>query len=153
MIVTEYIWGITGNSSVENWIVQGIIILIPTQLLMMSFYSFLLTIYIMPEISLKLILITIIFLAYFAAFDFIGAKVGSKYQEIHAPPEGLIEKTPARFRETKGRCPKCGESFRYSSHDFSPASTVRCLNCHNEFYLESDDLLLRKVEDSGDRTN
>jgi len=140
---SEYLWSLNCRSNIENWIVQGFLVFIPTQILLMPFTDIIISSYSLPGPLVFLAAIGV--LGYMVVFGYIGRAVAKVYTEKDSYQQTHRKPGSPMIRETRGRCPSCGESYRYSTHDFSSESTVKCFNCGHTFYLEPTEELQKKL--------
>jgi len=149
---SEYLWSLNCKSNLGNWIVQGFLVFVPTQILLIPFSSTMVLVSTFPS-GLLIIPGAFLFLGYTVIFGYIGRAVASRYLEEDSYHQTRTRPRVQLFKGTRGRCTFCGESFRYSTHDISSEGTVRCLNCGHAFHLEPTEDLLKKLhvdrEESG----
>jgi len=144
MMISEPLWSLTLKSNVESWITQGFLIVFPTQILLLAFQWVIQFISENPTITL-LIFGLVLFFVYSIIFGIIGNAAARKYIENESENHITASQKPTSLDGTRGRCPSCGESFRYLIRDISEEGTVKCLNCKNTFYIETTEELLRKL--------
>ena len=144
MIITELLWPITMRGNSENWIIQGLFIILPTQILLLLSIPILQFISTFPQI-LVLISALLVFFGYIFVFGFIGVSVARMFSDVVVDKQDKKKKDRPLINGTRGRCSFCGESYRYPMKDISVERTVRCLNCGHTFYLEPDEELLKKL--------
>jgi predicted Zn finger-like uncharacterized protein len=144
MMISESIWSITLKSSGESWISQGFLIVLPTQILLLLFQSAIQIILTNLTIT-SLVYGLILFFVYSVIFGFIGKTAAMRYIENVPDNSPTVRQEAIQFKGTRGRCPSCGESFRYSNENISDEGTVKCLNCKHIFYIEPKEELLRKL--------
>ena len=144
MMISESLWSLTLRSNVESWIAQGFLIALPTQILLLLFQYVIQLISTYPTITF-VIYGLILFFGYSVIFGFIGNIAARKYIENEPDHRTTAVQKSLSFKGTRGRCPSCGESFRYLIQDISDEGIVKCLNCKRAFYIEPTEELLRKL--------
>lgn len=144
MMISESLWSVTLMSNIESWIAQGVLIVIPTQILLIFFQVAIL--FISENLTFALLIYgLVLFFVYSMIFGIIGISAARKYTQSVLEHDISPDHTSTLFRSTRARCPSCGESFRYFAHNISEEGTVTCLNCKHTFPIETTEALLRNL--------
>jgi hypothetical protein len=147
-VITESLWSLNARSDVGNWIAQGFLIALPTQLLILQFYA--VSQILASSYSLaSMVSFTVLLAVYIMIFGFIGRSAAGRFAEMTSK-EITAKQRVEPLMGTRARCPNCGESLRYSNQDISNERTVMCHNFKQVFPIEPTQELLKKVKEMRD---
>ncbi|MFW9843823.1 MAG: hypothetical protein ACFFEV_04545, partial [Candidatus Thorarchaeota archaeon] len=146
MVISEVLWSINTLGKGESWLLQGFLILIPTQFLLVPYSNIL---YQLSQMSTyyNFVYAGILFLVYLLIFGGIGRSVASRYQEKDSrKSEHRKTSRPIEIGTTRSACTKCGSSHEYYDKNISQNGTVKCYTCGKEFPISSTTDLLSKLD-------
>jgi predicted Zn finger-like uncharacterized protein len=147
-VIAESLWSLNVRSDGANSIAQGFLITLPTQLLILPFYT--VSQILASSYSLaSMVSFTVLLAVYIMIFGFIGRSAAGRFVEMTSK-EITAKQRAQPLMGTRARCPNCGESLRYSNQDISDERTVRCHNCKQVFPIEPTQELLKKATEMRD---
>jgi hypothetical protein len=151
---TRYLWSYNCNSNWRAWMMQGLIIVVITQLLLLPFptaYAILTS----TQLWIAPLLLILFMMDYLILFGLIGKVVARGYIEPRPYRREMVnQKKPTSLVGTRARCPHCLASHKYHDGEIDENGVVNCLTCNRPFYVESISILMNKIgekEDSNSR--
>jgi hypothetical protein len=139
IVVAGIIWGLRLRSGAEVWLAQGFLVAMPTQFLLLPFNPIIDWLFVNASTIAAVYFMTLL-LGYIMVFGLIGKRAADEaIEKPSAKPK------PPSFHGTRARCPHCGKSIRYMTHDISKDHTAVCPNCRQSFSLEPVEELLSKI--------
>jgi len=135
MILADVLWSVDGRFTTNNIFYQGVKVALPSQIFLAML------VIILPYQGPFIFMVSTVL--YCIIIGILGVYVARKHSTKNTKTE--LKRTIPISIGTRGRCPTCGESFRYTSRDILDDGMVRCLSCHKPFFIESKEELMKKI--------
>jgi len=135
MILADVLWSVDGRFTTNNIFYQGVKVALPSQIFLAML------VIILPYQGPFIFMVSTVL--YCIIIGILGVYVARKHSTKNTETE--LKRTIPISIGTRGRCPTCGESFRYTSRDILDDGMVRCLSCHKPFFIESKEELMKKI--------
>ena len=136
MALAEAFWSVDSRFAANDIFYHGVNVVLPSQILLA------LLLVILPYQGPFILVISICVSCFISGV--LGVFVARK--NATKKPETELKRTvPKLSIGTRGRCPTCGESFRYTSRDTLDNGMVRCLSCHQPFIIEFNEEMEEKI--------
>lgn len=146
MVIAESVWSLNVKSNLGDWIIQGFIVVLPTQILLIPFYYMInMILSSLSNLIIAFLEFILLFFGYTFIFGYIGLKAAGMYTEGETYQRKRGKHQQETFTDTRARCTFCGESYRYPLSEISHEGIVRCLNCGRTFSIEPNEELLKKL--------
>jgi predicted Zn finger-like uncharacterized protein len=133
--LADLLWSFNTKSNKDTWVLQGLIIILPILLLQIPFFGAL-----SPDLpfppNITIVLVLVMFFSFSFFFGLLGVSVAKRYRETSFTKEEGQKQYTLPINGTRGRCPSCGASYKYTRNQISEDKTVRCLDCGHIFYIE-----------------
>ena len=151
MVIAESVWSLDIKSNLGDWITQGFMVVLPTQILLIPFYPMINMILSLPNRIMAFLAFILLFFVYTPIFGYIGLTAARMYEEKDTYLSRRGKHQLETFIGTRAKCTFCGESHRYPRSEISDEGIVRCSSCGHTFSIEPNEELLKKLGESKEK--